>query len=123
MGHKRKTDVEELVQEMTFNVVYSFYPCTLDEAARLAAIHLAIDVASASTSPTPCKDDVAESEGCQCPDHLRKKTSSRKWRKAVLEAYDMLQLEASGATDIELMLKYIKSGRLWGYYGATFFYG
>lgn len=29
-----------LFHEMTFNVVYSLYPCEIDEAALLAAVHI-----------------------------------------------------------------------------------
>lgn len=108
-----------LSQEMTFNVVYSFYPCALEEAACLAAIHLAIEC----PTPKPNKEDVADCEGCQLPDHLRRQTTATKWRKAVLDAHDALQAEASGAADVELMLRYIKRGRAWPFYGSTFFYG
>mmetsp|Transcript_35895 Transcript_35895/g.94091 ORF Transcript_35895/g.94091 Transcript_35895/m.94091 type:complete len:481 (+) Transcript_35895:28-1470(+) len=121
---RKQTDsrvIELLFQEMTFNVVYSFYPCDADEAARLAALHLAIDTSDAEGPPS--KDDVALSEGCQLPDHLRKKVPGRKWKKAVLDAYDELRFDAGHPGKHALMLQYLKLGRKWNFYGSVFFYG
>jgi hypothetical protein len=43
-----------LFHEMTFNVVNSIYPCSLEEASKLAAIHLMIRCGLSAT-----KEDVA----------------------------------------------------------------
>jgi hypothetical protein len=92
----------------------------MDEAARLAAIHLAL---ICEPGPEPTKDDVADCEGCQLPDHLRRKTTSKKWRKAVVDAYHDLRDQSPSAGEVELMLMYLKYGRAWPFYGSTFFYG
>jgi len=111
-----------LFDEMTFNIVYSFYPCELDEAARLAAYHVAIElILDADLQGMAVKDVVENCEGCQLPDHLRKKISTRKWRRAVAEAHECLVLDSADVN--ELRLRYLREGRRWPYYGATFFYG
>lgn len=43
-----------LFHELSFNVLYSLYPCDVDEAAALAAVHLHMARGASAT-----KDDVA----------------------------------------------------------------
>ena len=57
----------------------------------------------------PEKNDILDCEGCKMPGHL--KMSSRKWRKAVLQAFDMLPQEPS--TLEEWRNSYLAFGRKW----------
>eukprot|EP00041_Stephanoeca_diplocostata_P015654 m.299452 g.299452 ORF g.299452 m.299452 type:complete len:481 (-) comp20112_c0_seq2:220-1662(-) len=109
--------VELLFDEMTFNIVYSFYPCDLEDAVLLAAIHLRMECGRGATIT---KDDFLDCEGAQLPDHLTRKISQKKWRKAVMEACEHGQQFHS---KIEYHMAYLKYGRHWPYYGAVFFYG
>ena len=108
--------VKLLFHEMTFNVIHAIYPCSISEAAYLAAIQLHIACGSTAT-----KDDVKEIDGCQIPDHLTDRISTKKWAKLVLEERERITVPAedTGA----LFLLYLEFGRKWRYYGATFFPG
>lgn len=72
--HKDPQIVELLFDEMTFNIVYSFYPCDLEDAILLAAIHLRMECGRGATVT---KDDFIDCEGAQLPDHLTRKVSER----------------------------------------------
>ncbi len=45
--------VKLLFFELTFNVLYGLYPCTMEEAAHMAAVHLQL-----ANGPMATKDDV-----------------------------------------------------------------
>lgn len=105
-----------LFEDMTFHVLYSFYPCNADEAAHLAAIQLKI--ALFGNAEPPEKNDILDCDGCKMPGHL--KMSSRKWRKSVQQAFDSLPPQPSA---LEWRKSYLAFGRKWPYYASTFFYG
>lgn len=88
-------------RELTYNVVYSLYPCTLDDAVHLAAIHLQMAAGDQAT-----KEDVrlaikfclslfcsyftlhhfsgsSSVEGCLQPQHLTGQAWSKTWEKKV----------------------------------------
>eukprot|EP00047_Mylnosiga_fluctuans_P006070 m.244647 g.244647 ORF g.244647 m.244647 type:complete len:442 (-) comp14490_c0_seq1:233-1558(-) len=110
------TVVKLLFAEMTFSVQYGLYPCTIDEAARLAAIHLHIARGDAAK-----KDDVYELEACEIPEHLEKAIKFKAWAKKVLEAREEITLPHTDR--VALQQQYLTIGRLWPYYGATFYFG
>lgn len=114
-----------LFEEMTFYMIYSFYPCSVDEAANLAAIHLKLFMKQKQVGlipVPPTKENVADCTGCNLPPHLVKQISHRKWRKAILEKFSCL--EDNGVDDnTTWRQRYLAIGRRWSFYGSTFFYG
>eukprot|EP00051_Salpingoeca_urceolata_P035598 m.30541 g.30541 ORF g.30541 m.30541 type:complete len:419 (-) comp9476_c0_seq1:87-1343(-) len=118
MMEKRIKDpvaVKLLFGEMTFNIIYSLYPCTLEDAVYLAAIHLQLEKGRKAN-----KKDVLKIEGCCVPPHLepiREKT----WIKHVLDARAKLPIEQ----DEERLLHhlYLERGWEWSVYSSTFFFG
>eukprot|EP00052_Salpingoeca_macrocollata_P008294 m.65855 g.65855 ORF g.65855 m.65855 type:complete len:460 (+) comp16523_c0_seq2:600-1979(+) len=105
-----------LFDEMSFNVLYSLYPCEFDEAAYLAAVHLQLARGNAAT-----KNDIAEVENCLMPEHLRKSHKPKAWIKKVLELRKELSLGQDDVTALHVL--YLQHGWSWPYYGCTFFFG
>lgn len=107
--------VELFFDEMTFNVIHSHYPCSLDEAVMLGAIHLQLKAGNDANKHT-----VKEILGCTLPVHLQGEISEKKWIKTLLSAREEISLIKDEA---ELHAMYLQIGRAWPNYGCTFFKG
>jgi len=103
-------------RELTYNVVYALYPCTMEDAVLMAAIHLQMAVGHKAT-----RDDVSSIEGCLQPRHLNSKAWTRTWEKKVMDCRCNLGIPHDRRMD--LLHKYLQIGRNWVVYGCTFFWG
>lgn len=108
--------IELFFNELTFNIIYSFYPCELDLAIRLAAIHLRINCGLQAPDKATFKKIV----GCSRPQHLSSAKSDRAWRSSVIDSAASIPTQQDTS---QLRNMYLRLGRNLKHYGVTFFYG
>jgi hypothetical protein len=106
-----------LCDQLTFDVLYSFYPSTVAEAVDLAAVALKMTKGSAAE-----KADLKVVPGCGIPTHLEGIHWQWTWRRKVWKAFLKLQsLPGDGTT--KWKKEYLALGHKWAYYGAPCYYG
>lgn len=112
-----KASIKLLYEELVFNIAYSFYPCTVDEAVEFAANAFMADYLNEGT-----KSHLNTCVGTFLPPHLESKVWGWSWRKKVWSKF--CSLKGTGANSHTYWRRrYIEMGFRAPFYGATFFYG
>lgn len=110
--------LELLFDEARYNVIYSKYPCLIEDAVYLAGILLQLFVIE---SPNLTPKAIAEEKLSRLiPVELIGKQKASEWQEQILKSHST---QATKNSKTILYLLYLQYAWQWPFYGSTFFIG